>query len=79
MVVVIATPLEAELVTTIKAVDDRLEVLFDPKLLPPLRFPCDHRGCEARRWEHYPVAELADALFSCQSGGFEHHLAVARA
>lgn len=44
VVVVIATPVEAELVARIEAVDDRLDVRYQPDLLPPLRFPCDHRG-----------------------------------
>jgi len=49
VVVVIATPLEAELVALIETVDDRLEVRYQPDLLPPLRFPCDHRGVESFR------------------------------
>ncbi|MGI8416009.1 MAG: NAD(P)-dependent oxidoreductase [Nakamurella sp.] len=43
-VVVIATPLEAELVAGISAVDDRLQVRYEPDLLPAPRFVCDHRG-----------------------------------
>lgn len=31
----------------IEAVDDRLEVRYQPDLLPPLRFPGDHRGVES--------------------------------
>jgi phosphoglycerate dehydrogenase-like enzyme len=42
--VVIATPLEAELVERLRAVDPRLEVRFDPELLPPPRYPSDHQG-----------------------------------
>jgi len=42
--VVIATPLEAELVARLRAVDERLDVRFEPDLLPPTRFPSDHRG-----------------------------------
>lgn len=45
--VAIATPLEAELVSHLRAVDDRLEVVFEADLLPPPRFPCDHRGVDA--------------------------------
>jgi len=44
VVVAVATPLEAELVASIEAVDDRLDVRYQPELLPPLRFPGDHRG-----------------------------------
>ncbi len=49
VVVMIATPLEAELVALIESVDDRLDVCYQPDLLPPLRFPCDHRGVESFR------------------------------
>ncbi|MDX6475967.1 MAG: hypothetical protein QOH95_1478 [Gaiellaceae bacterium] len=40
----IATPLEPELVVRLRSVDDRLDVLFEPELLPPPRYPSDHRG-----------------------------------
>lgn len=49
VVVVIATPLEPELVKLIEAIDDRLDVRYQPDLLPPLRFPADHRGVESFR------------------------------
>ena len=42
--VVVATPLEPELVERLRHVDPRLEVLFEPDLLPPARYPCDHAG-----------------------------------
>jgi phosphoglycerate dehydrogenase-like enzyme len=42
--VVIATPLQKELVERIAGSDPRVEVLHDPALLPPPRYPCDHRG-----------------------------------
>jgi phosphoglycerate dehydrogenase-like enzyme len=42
--VVVATPVEPELVERLRAVDERLEVLFEPDLLPPPRFPSDHFG-----------------------------------
>ena len=42
---VIATPLEAELVGRIGAVaPERVEVLYAPELLPPMRYRGDHRG-----------------------------------
>ncbi len=47
LVVAIVTPLEAELVARIAAVDDRLQICYDPDLLPPRRFACDHRGVES--------------------------------
>lgn len=49
VVVAIATPLEAELVALIEGVDARLDVRYQPDLLPPPRFPCDHRGIDGFR------------------------------
>jgi phosphoglycerate dehydrogenase-like enzyme len=45
--VVIASPLEPELVDRVRAVDDRLDVRFEPELLPPPRYPSDHHGEES--------------------------------
>jgi len=42
--VMIATPLEKELAERIAAADPRVELLFDPALLPPARYPGDHAG-----------------------------------
>jgi phosphoglycerate dehydrogenase-like enzyme len=42
--VVIATPLEPELVDRLRAVDERLDVVFEPELLPPPRWASDHVG-----------------------------------
>ncbi|HKQ00270.1 MAG TPA: D-2-hydroxyacid dehydrogenase [Actinomycetes bacterium] len=42
--VLIASPLEAELAARIQAADPRAEVLFEPDLLPPARYPGDHLG-----------------------------------
>jgi phosphoglycerate dehydrogenase-like enzyme len=42
--VLIATPLEPELVERLREVDDRLDVQYEPELLPPMRYPSDHRG-----------------------------------
>ena len=47
--VMIASPLEAELAATIRAAEPRAEVLFEPDLLPPARYPADHRGDPAFR------------------------------
>jgi phosphoglycerate dehydrogenase-like enzyme len=47
--VLIASPLEAELAARIQAADPRAEVLFQPELLPPARYPADHRGDPAFR------------------------------
>ena len=42
--VLIASPLEAELAARIQDADPRAEVLYQPDLLPPARWPADHRG-----------------------------------
>jgi phosphoglycerate dehydrogenase-like enzyme len=42
--VVVATPVETELVERMRAVDARLDVAFEPELLPPPRYPSDHVG-----------------------------------
>lgn len=42
--VVIATPIEPELAERIRSVDERLDVRFEPDLLPPPRYPSDHIG-----------------------------------
>ena len=47
--VLIASPLEAELAAGIQAADPRAEVLFEPDLLPPARYPADHLGDPAFR------------------------------
>ena len=48
--VVIATPLEAELVERIgAAAPGRVDIRYAPELLPPTRYKCDHRGDPAFR------------------------------
>jgi phosphoglycerate dehydrogenase-like enzyme len=42
--VMIASPLEEELAAGVGAADPRVELLFDPALLPPARYPGDHAG-----------------------------------
>ena len=42
--VLIASPLEAELAARIQDADPRAEVLYEPALLPPARWPADHLG-----------------------------------
>jgi phosphoglycerate dehydrogenase-like enzyme len=66
--VAIATPLEPELVARIAAVDERVEVLYEPSLLPRTRYVGDHRGHaisrygEARaRWDE--LLASAEVLF----------------
>jgi phosphoglycerate dehydrogenase-like enzyme len=53
--VAIATPLQEELVTSIRALDDSVSVLYRPELLPPTRYPGDHRGVDGFRRD--PEAE----------------------
>ena len=53
--VVIATPLEAELVDRVREVDGRLDVAFDPDVLPKPRYPSDHSGDAA--FERTPEQE----------------------
>jgi phosphoglycerate dehydrogenase-like enzyme len=47
--VMIASPLEAELVARVRRADPRVEVLWEPDLLPPARYPADHGGDPAFR------------------------------
>ena len=55
----ISSPLEAEHVARIRALDpDRIEVLYEPDLLPPIRYRNDHKGGpftrnaeQAARWD----------------------------
>ena len=42
--IMIASPLEAENVHRIRAVDPNLEVIYEPALLPPMRYEGDHKG-----------------------------------
>jgi phosphoglycerate dehydrogenase-like enzyme len=55
VVVLIASPLESEFVAQIRAVDQRLEVLYEPSLLPPPRYRADHTGDPA--WKRTPEQE----------------------
>lgn len=59
MRVAIAVPIEPELVERIRSSAPELEVLWEPDLLPPARYPGDHRGAadfkrspdQERRWQ----------------------------
>lgn len=67
--VMIATPLEDELVRRLAGVDDRVRVVYEPALLPPPRYPSDHKGDPdfrrdaegERRWG--ALLESAEVLF----------------
>jgi phosphoglycerate dehydrogenase-like enzyme len=59
---VITSYLEPELVDRLRAVDVRLDVRFEPELLPPPTFPSDHRGDAS--WSPTPaeVQRFADLV-----------------
>jgi phosphoglycerate dehydrogenase-like enzyme len=67
--IMIASPLEAEHVATIRETHPSLEVLYDPALLPPTRYIADHKGIDGftrtplqqQRWQEM-LAE-ADILW----------------
>jgi phosphoglycerate dehydrogenase-like enzyme len=66
--VLICSYLEPELVERIRAVDDRLEVCYEPELLPKPRYRADHVGSplertpeQQARWEH--LLGEAEVLF----------------
>ena len=63
--VVIASPLEAELAAKVQAADPRAEVLYEPDLLPPARYPGDHRG-DATTSRHAVVADVIASAFTRQ-------------
>ena len=66
--IVIVTPLQPQLASEIGAELADYQVCYEPELLPPARYPCDHRGQDsfrrtadraARKWDHYPVRDVA--------------------
>ncbi|MGN6167786.1 MAG: D-2-hydroxyacid dehydrogenase [Solirubrobacteraceae bacterium] len=67
--VAVVTPLEAELVEPIRDCGDDVEVLYEPDLLPPVRYPGDHGGVPGftrdagaeRRWRR--LLERAEVYF----------------
>lgn len=84
LTVTIATPLEPELVERVRAADSRLEVLYEPELLPPTRYPEDHRGIAGftrspdgeRRWRE--LLQAAEVLFGIPGDTPEGLAAVVR-
>jgi glyoxylate/hydroxypyruvate reductase len=61
--VLVASPLEPELVDQVRSSVDGVEVLFEPELLPVPRYPCEHGGTkpdlddtQSRRWSELLVA-----------------------
>jgi phosphoglycerate dehydrogenase-like enzyme len=69
VVVAVVAPLDPELVEPIRAVSGQIEVLYEPDLLPPVRYPGDHHGVEGfsrdadgdRRWQE--LLGRAEVLF----------------
>lgn len=68
----ITSPLEAELVATVRSVaPERLDVIYEPDLHPPLRYVCDHKGVPsftrtAEQTERWRAALMrAEILFDC--------------
>ena len=65
--VLVASPLEPELVERVRTAVEGVEVLFEPELLPVPRYPCEHGGtkpdlddAQSRRWsELLGAAEVA--------------------
>src|SRR5439155_24451263 len=55
LTIVVTTPLEAEHVAKIRAVDPRLAVLYEPELLAHPRFHADHTGDPT--WKRTPEQE----------------------
>ncbi|MFT8244929.1 D-2-hydroxyacid dehydrogenase [Roseomonas sp. BN140053] len=58
--VFITSPLEPEHVERIRAVDPRIEVIFEPELLPETRYIADHKG--------KPITRTGEALARWQAG-----------
>jgi phosphoglycerate dehydrogenase-like enzyme len=71
--VVVASYLEPEHVARVRAVDPRLDVIYEPALLAPPRYAADHVGApftrtaeQERRWRSYLAR--ADVLFDFDRG-----------
>jgi glyoxylate/hydroxypyruvate reductase A len=82
LVVFIASPLEAEHVDRIRAVDPRIELLYDPELLPRPRYVADHAGAPMTRTPEQEARFLemlghAEVVFDFPSGHFRDLPAVA--
>ena len=64
--VVIAASLEPELVERLRAVDDRLDVRFEPGLLAPPRHPTEHEGPPAFRRSADQEQRFAELVASAE-------------
>lgn len=72
--IAITSPLEAEHVATLRAVSPALEVLYEPDLLPPVRYAADHNGApfvrtpaQTARWRE--MLAQADILWDLPAPG----------
>ncbi|MCY0906304.1 D-2-hydroxyacid dehydrogenase [Arthrobacter sp. H14-L1] len=69
LTVAIAVPLEAEYVDRIRAVHPGVNVLYEPELLPPERYPADHGGdpafqrTAAQEGRYWAMLRAADVLY----------------
>ncbi len=76
--------MDAALVKLVRAVGEGIEVLYEPDLLPPVRYPGDHRGVDGfhrdldaqRRWEE--LLDRAEVLFGLPGDSPEGLAAVVR-
>jgi lactate dehydrogenase-like 2-hydroxyacid dehydrogenase len=74
--VLIASPLEAEHADRIASADPRVDLLYEPDLLPVPRYPCDHTGttrdlgqAELARWAQLRAAAHVSFDFDWQAPG----------
>ncbi|HEX3841552.1 MAG TPA: D-2-hydroxyacid dehydrogenase [Acidimicrobiales bacterium] len=75
--VLIAAPLESDLIDQLRSLDDRLEIRWEPDLLPPPPYPSDHRGAagfqrnaeQEGRWR--ALISEAEILFGIPGGSPE--------
>ncbi|HLT18743.1 MAG TPA: hypothetical protein VKZ96_04720, partial [Thermomicrobiales bacterium] len=74
----ITSPLEPEYVERLRAVDpERVEVIYEPDLLPPVRYIADHNGVagftlnaeQQARWD--AALRRADILFDFPGGSLQ--------
>lgn len=69
LTVAIAVPLDAEYVDRIRAAHPGVEVLYEPDLLPPERYPADHAGdpafkrTAAQEERYWSMLRAADVLY----------------
>jgi phosphoglycerate dehydrogenase-like enzyme len=78
--IMISSPLEAENVARIRAAEARVEVLYAPELLPPVRYTADHKGApftrtaeQQRSWRE--MVARADVFWDLPDAGDIDHAA----